>query len=165
MFTLAMAEYAVPGDAARNLTLGIWVGSGNHFVAKSKYLQGVSAVSNGSFDAAAQQSLPVHFVTSFYDDGVSRRYDAESACSYSRCSEHLAFTNRGYGIILTPAFTDMAFQPVGNRLPILLRREWPDTDPTPSAALRAQFESDARLFTAQLDLRRLLLLDGTPPDR
>jgi exosortase J len=163
-FTLAMADYSVPGDLARNFTLGVWVGSGNHFVAKSKYLQGVTPVSNSSFDTVAQASLPVHFVTSFYDDGVSRRYDAESACSTSSCSEHLVVMRHGASIILSPAFADLAFQPIGNRLPILLRREWPDSDPTPSAALRAQFELDARLFTAQLDLRQLLLLDGTPPD-
>jgi len=164
-FSLAMAEYstaASPSDTGRTLTLGIWVGSGNHLVARSKYIQGTEPDSTGSFDAVAQSALPVHFVTSFYDDGVSSLYDAESACSNSSCSEHLSSANQV--TFMAPAWSDLVFALQTKRLPILLRCEWPDSDPTPSSVLRSQCEADVQAFTAQLNLRQLLLQDGTPSD-
>jgi exosortase J len=164
MIVLAMAEYsASPGtsDTASNLTFGLWVGSANHLVADSKFAQGKLAQWTGSFDAITRQALPVHFVTSFYDDGISRNYDAEASCSDTGCSGRLVRSSHEGFFFKAPAFSDLTLVPRGKRLPILLRREWPDRDPIPSADLRSQFETDARLFMAQVDLRPLLLQDGS----
>jgi exosortase J len=161
---LAMAAYSViqsTGDTARNFTLGLWVGSPTHLIANCKFSQGLLAQWAGSFDATSRQALPVHFVTSFYDDGISRQYDAESTCSESGCLGHLrAYSHEGF-FFKAPGLSDPTFAPRGNSLPILLRREWLDSEPTPSADLRAQFEVDARLFMAQVDLRPLLAQDGS----
>ena len=164
MIALAMAEYSAPpetGNTFNNFTLGLWVGSANHLVANSKFIRGEQANWTGSFDATAQQALPVQFVTSFYDDGISRQYDAESACSVSGCSGQLANASHKSFFSKAPAFSGLTFAPRGKRLPILLRREWLESDPAPPADLRAQFEADARLFMAQLDLRQLLVQDGS----
>jgi exosortase J len=171
MIVLAMAEYSASpdtGDTANSFTFGLWVGSGNHLVANSKLIQGILGQWTGSFDATARQALPVHFVTSFYDDGISRQYDAESTCFDSGCSGHLGnfphnvgdFPHKGF-FFTAPAFSNLDFAPRGKRLPILLRREWLDSDPTPSSELCSQFEADARLFMAQVDLRSLLAQDGS----
>jgi exosortase J len=164
MIALAMAEYSASpgtGDTANNLTFGLWVDSDNHLVAESKFIQGILANWTGSFDAIAWQALPVHFLTSFYDDGISRQYDAESACSADGCSISLPGASHEGFFFKAPAFSDLALVSRGKRLPILLRREWPDNDPTSSADLRSQFEADARLFMVQLDLRPLLLQNGS----
>ena len=164
MIALAMAEYSTSpdrADSARVLTFGLWVGSAEHLVSDSKFIQGLQAQWTGGFDATAQQALPVHFVTSFYDDGISRQYDAESTCSSTDCSVHLARPGHDGFVFLTPRTSNLTFAFSGRRLPVLLRREWLDSDPTPSADLRAQFETDARLFVEQIDLRRLLGEDGS----
>ncbi len=164
MIALAMAEYSASpdtGDTAKRFTFGLWVGSANHLVANSKFIQGVIAQWTGSFDATARQALPVHFVTSFYDDGISRQYDAESTCSENGCSGRLRTSSHEGFFFTAPGYSDLAFVSHGKSLPILLRREWLDSDPTPSADLRAQFENDARLFMAQVDLRSLLGQDGS----
>jgi exosortase J len=164
MIVLAMAEYSAPpdtGNTFNSFTFGLWVGPANHLVAYSKFIQGEQADWTGSFDAITQQALPVHFVTSLYDDGISRQYDAESICSDSGCSSHLAGSSHEGFFSLAPAFSDLRFAPRGKRLSVLLRREWLDSEPTPSADLRAQFEADARLFMEQVDLRPLLVQDGS----
>ena len=164
MVALAMAEYSASpgtGDTANNLTFGLWVGSANHLIAESRFAQGQLARWNGSFDAIARQAMPVHFVTSFYDDSISRQYDAESVCSRAGCASPLTGSSHEGFFFKAPAFSDLALAPRGKRLPILLRREWPASDPTPSVDLRSRFEADARLFLAQVDLRQLLLQDGS----
>ena len=156
---LAMAEYAAPsetGDTAKRFTLGLWVVPGNHLVADSKFLQGIVPQWNGSFDASAKQALPVHFVTSYYDDGISRQYDAESNCSDSGCRGDLGVSSHRGFFFVGPDLSDLIFVPSGKGFPILLRREWLDSDPISASNLRAQFEADARLFMAQVDLRSLL---------
>jgi hypothetical protein len=60
-----------------------------------------------------------------------------------------------------PRYSDLTFDSHQKSLPILLRREWPDSDPATSADLRAQFEADARLFMEQVDLRQLVIQDGS----
>ena len=164
MIALAMAEYAASpdtGDTASRFTFGLWVASGNHLVAGSKFIQGIRAQWTGSFDATARQVLPIHFVTSFYDDGISRQYDAESTCSRSSCSgRNLASGHEGFSFT-APKLSDRASPPHDKSLPILLRREWLDSEPTPSADLRAQFEVDARLFMEQVDLQPLVAQDGS----
>ena len=164
MIVLAMAEYSVTqstGDTARKFTLGLWVGSPNHLIANCKFGQGAIAQRTGSFDATARQELPVHFVTSFYDDGISRQYDAESTCSRSGCLGHLPAHSREGFFFTAPGLSDLTLPPGGNSLPILLRREWLDSEPTPSADLRAQFEADARLFMGQVDLQSFVVQDGS----
>ncbi len=166
MIALAMAEYSASldiGSEFSSVTFGLWVGSGNHFVAFSKFIQGEHADWTGSFDAIARQELPVHFVTSFYDDGISRQYDAEAACSAAGCSSHLAGSGRSGFFFVAPAFSDLAFTPLKKRLSIVLRREWPNSDPISSPDLRAQFEADARLFIAQVDVRSLVAQVGSRP--
>ena len=166
MITLAMAEYAVPstaGDAAMRFTLGLWVGSSNHLVADSKFGQGIVPEWKGAFDAAATQALPVHFVTSYYDDGISRQYDAESNCSENECQGPLGHSSRQGHFFVTTDLSHLTVIPGSKRLPILLRREWLDSDPASDADLRAQFEADARLFLAHVDLRQLLVQDGSQP--
>jgi exosortase J len=166
MIVLALADYVAQpttGIKENYLTFGLWVGPGNHLVAYSKFLQGVYAKNTGSFDTVAPPAIPIHFVTTFYDDGISRRYDAEAICSDTGCSEHLASSSQNKYFISLPSFPDIVFSRDNNQLPILLRREWIDSDLTPSNQLRLQFEADARLFTAQLNLQPLLLQDGSRP--
>jgi exosortase J len=166
MIALAMAEYSTSpdtGDTAKSFTFGLWVGPSNHLVAHSKFIQGILAKGTGSFDTTARQALPVHFVTSFYDDGISRQYDAESTCSSSGCLGRLDNSSHKGFFLAAPRYFDLTFAPLGKRLPILLRREWLDSDPTPPADLRTQFEADARLFIAQVDLRQLLVQNGIQP--
>jgi exosortase J len=114
-------------------------------------------------NATARQALPVRFDTSFYDDGMSRQYDAESTCSDSGCMGYLAESGQKGFFFAAPGFPDLTVARSGRSLPILLRREWLDSDPTPSSDLRAQFDADARLFMAQVDLRSLLGQDGSQP--
>jgi exosortase J len=166
MIALAMAEYAAlpdSGDRARRFTFGLWVGSADHLVAHSKLIQGMRAQWTGSLNATARQALPVRFDTSFYDDGMSRQYDAESTCSDSGCMGYLAESGQKGFFFAAPGFPDLTVARSGRSLPILLRREWLDSDPTPSSDLRAQFDADARLFMAQVDLRSLLGQDGSQP--
>ena len=172
---LAMAEYSASpetGSADERITLGLWVGSGNHVTAHCKIIQGTPAQWTGFLDATAQAAVPVHFVTSFYDDGISRQYDAESTCSPSGCwgnideSGHNGFFFTAPGLselisALSGRLPRLTSALSGRSLPILLRREWPQGDLTSNADLRAQFEADARLFLAQVDLRSLLLDDGS----
>lgn len=166
MITLAMAEYAAPskaGDAAMRLTLGLWVGSANHLVADSKFGQGIVPKWKGKFAAVATQALPVHFVTSYYDDGITRQYDAESNCSEKECQGPIGHSGYQGHFFATTDLSHLTVVPGSKRLPILLRREWLDSDPASDADLRAQFEADARLFLAQVDLRQLLVQDGSQP--
>jgi exosortase J len=163
MITLAMAEYSVSPDAGATLdsfTFGLWVGSANHIVANCKFVQGIQAQRTGSFDAISRQAYPVHFVTSFYDDGISHQYDAESICTDTGCSGRSGVSSHEGFVFTAPGLSNLIFTSHGNSLPILLRREWLDSDPTPSADLRAQFETDAHIFMEQIDLRSLLVQDG-----
>jgi exosortase J len=164
LITLAMAEYSVSSDTGHTfnrITFGLWVGSANHLVADCKFMQGVIAQRTGFFDATTRQALPVHFVTGFYDDGISRQYDAESTCSENGCSGRLGRSSHEGFFFKAPGYSDLASVSHGKSLPILLRREWLNSDPAPSADLRAQFEADARLFIEQVDLRKLLVQDGS----
>jgi exosortase J len=126
----------------------------------------------GAFDATAQQAIPVHFVTSFYDDGINRQYDAESTCSRGSCRASIGASPRKGFFFTGPGLSHLTFALPGRlshlssalsgrSLPILLRREWPESDLTSPADLREQFEADARLFLAHVDLPSLLVQDGS----
>jgi exosortase J len=166
MIVLALADYSgSPRDGVTDdkLTFGLWVGSGSHLVARSKFNQGFQAAWTGSFEADARPSLAVHFVTSFYEDALSRQYDAESICSDAWCSGHLASSRQGGFFFAAPPFSDLAFAPRDKRLPILIRREWTSDDQTQSARLRSQFESDARLFIGQINVLAFVHRFGSQP--
>lgn len=163
MIALAMAEYSISSDTGTKLdsfTFGLWVASANHIVANCKFAQGIRAQWRGSFNAISWQDHPVHFVSNFYDDGISRQYDAESICSNAGCSGRPSVPIHEGFFFSAPGLSNLIFTSHGNALPILLRREWLDSDPTPSADLRAQFEADAHIFMEQIDLRSLLAQDG-----
>ena len=153
--SMLMSDYADQTTNAR-LTFGVWLGGNNHFVALSKQIQGLRPQSTGSFDTTTGHALPVHFVTSFYNDGVNLSYDAETACTSSGCEEHLAGAN-GKMQFMAPRFADLIVAPTSRRLPILLRREWVGTDASASEA-RAKLESSAREFMTNLDMQQLLPL-------
>jgi exosortase J len=156
---MAMAEYSTTPDSGgqvRSITFGLWVGSAHHLVADSKFIQGILAQWTGSFDAHAREDKPVRFVTSFYDDGIQRQYDAESTCGQTGCFGRIRVSSQQGYFFSAPELSTLIFTSHGNSLPILLRREWLDSDPTSSADLRAQFEADARIFMEQIDLRPLL---------
>jgi exosortase J len=160
MIALAMAEYSAPpntGDTAKTFTFGFWVISASHLVSSSKFIQGIAAQWNGSFDATARRAMPVRFVTSFYDDGISRVYDAESTCSRNACTGRFTVGEHKGFFFAGPGFSDLNLMLRDKSLPILLRREWLDSEPMASDDLRAQFENDARLFIAQTDLRPLVV--------
>jgi exosortase J len=162
---LMLADYEGPGQSAHvnHLVLGLWVGPGYHQVAVSKLLQGVRPEWAGAFDVGIQPSLPIHFSTSFYDDGVSREYDAEAVCSGEGCSSYLVGSGKHGFKLVAPSLHDMFLPPDNKRLSILLRREWPDSQPGTPQELRAEFEADARTFTSQLDLSALLESAGSQP--
>jgi exosortase J len=156
---LAMAEYATTpdsGEVTKRFIFGFWLGVANHFVSDSKLIRGIRAQWTGSFNATARHALPVHFDTSFYDDGISRQYDAESICRRSGCAgRHRILSQKGFSLTTSGLF-DLASTTHRKSAPILLRREWLDSDPMPSADLRVQFDTDARIFMSQVDLQPLL---------
>lgn len=153
--SMLMSDY-IDRSSGDRLTFGLWLANNNHFVAGSKQVQGVRPQSTGSFDTVAQHSLPVHFVTNFYDNGVNLSYDAETACTTSGCEEHLAGASQTMQF-LAPRIADLIIAPTSKRLPILLRREWAGTD-TPHSEIRTEFESSAREFMNSLDVQKLLEL-------
>jgi exosortase J len=163
----ALADYAISPNGTgttSKLTLGLFVGSGVHLVAYSRFAQGLRPDWTGSIDAtdaSVQPPMKVHFVTTLFDDGIRREYDAESVCYETGCSANIdsGSTRLFFNAPTVPA---LALASSGNRLSILLRREWPDSDGAPTATGRSQFEADARQFTEQLDIRTLLHEDGTP---
>ncbi len=159
---LAMGDYQDSGSG-RRLTFGLWVASGNHLVASSKMAQGLLPRWTGSFDAHAAPSTPMHFVTSFFDDGATRSLDAESACSIQSCSDHLATSAHGRFVFVAPQSQELAFPAQGKRLPILLERQWPEDDASSPHLQRQQFEADARAFTEQLDVTSLVERLGSRP--
>jgi hypothetical protein len=90
---------------------------------------------------------------------VTRSFDAETACSSSGCEETLVLDKKTGLLFSSPDLTELAVARASRRLPILLRREWTDKT-VPDAALREQFEADAREFVSHLDMAPLLLHAG-----
>jgi exosortase J len=156
--SLVMGDYT--GPDSKRLTLGLWMGGESHFVANSKLYQGIRPQWNGAFDAMAQGSLPIHFLGNFYNDGVSRSYDAETACSSAGCRETLVLDKRTGLVFSAPSVAELAVAHTRRRLPILLRREWTD-NAVPDAELRKSFEADARDFVSHLAIAPLIEQSGT----
>lgn len=157
--SLVLGEYRAEGVTNGRFTLGLWVGSSNHFVANSKLYQDIHPQWSRSFDATAASALPVRFIGNFYDDGVSRSYDAETACTAAGCRENLVVDPKTGVVFTSPDLTELAIARTTRRLPILLRREWTDTT-TPEATQRAEFEADARDFLAHLQIQPLIQSAG-----
>jgi exosortase J len=159
---LVLGDYFAANAADSNrshLILGLWVDGSNHFVANSKLYQGIRPEWSGAFDAVSESGLPVHFAGNFYNDGVNRSYDAETACTASGCKENLVLDAKTGITFSSPDLAELALARTDRRLPILLRREWTDDQPS-EAVMRAQFEADARDFIAHLSLEPLLQRAG-----
>jgi exosortase J len=164
MIVLGLGEYeatGAPTSVASHLTFGLWVASADHLVAVSKTIQGLRPDWTGSFDAIARKSIPIDFASTFYDDGVSRQYNAEAICSTDGCVAHVLGSGKRGAFFSAPGVRDLLFVSSGKRLPIFLRRDWPDSDPSRSPNLRTQFESDARVFMEHLDILPLLTSFGS----
>lgn len=158
-------EYAAPPDAAgdtKRIALGLYVGPNAHLVAYSRFVQGVRPDWTSSLDtsdASVPSQLKVHFVTTSYNDGITHEFDAESICYEVGCSATLNSSANNL-FLVSPKLSNLIFSSTGKSLPIVLRREWLDTDGVPTAVQRSQFEADARQFTEKLDLRTLFREDG-----
>lgn len=154
---MLLSDY-VEASSKEHLTFGLWLANNNHLVANSKRIQGLVPTWTGSFDAATRESLPAHFVSALYNDGVTYTYDAETACASSGCDEILSHADKG-GFLMGPRLADLLVAPTSKRLPILLTREWLGVD-KPTDALRREFEVSARKFMSNVDMRQLLPLGG-----
>ncbi|SNS75091.1 exosortase J [Granulicella rosea] len=152
---IVLGEYRADDVKDGRFTLGLWIGGGNHFVANSKLYRDVHPQWTGAFEATAASSLPVRFIGSFYDDGVNRSYDAETACIASGCRENLVMDPKTGIVFSSPDLAELAVARSTRRLPILLRREWTDAT-VPQTAQRAEFEADARDFVAHLQIQPLV---------
>lgn len=151
------------GPSASRLTLSLYVAGSNHTLALSRMVQGAHLISTGSVDTTARGGVPVHFATSFYDDGIAREFNAEASCSVSGCANHLAGSAESAVVLQAPSLKDIFFVAGGPRLPLYVQREWPDSDPIPTPALRTQFEADAQKFISQLDVAPLVTQLGSKP--
>jgi exosortase J len=164
MIVLGLGEYEATNattSVATHLTLGLWVASADHLVAHSKATQGLRPDWTGSFDAIARQSIPIDFASTFYDDGISRQYNAEAICSIGGCVAHVIGSGKRGAFFSATGVRDLLFVSSGKRLPIFLRGDWPDSDPAQSSNLRTQFESDSRVFMEHLDILPLLMSLGS----
>ena len=154
---MLLSDY-VEANSQKHLTLGLWLANNNHFVAGSKRIRGLVPFWTGSFNSATADSMPAHFVSNLYNDGVTYTYDAETACAPSGCEEILSRTDKG-GFLMGPRLSDLFLAPTSKRLPILLSREWLG-DHQPTEALRQEFETSAREFISKLNVQKLLPLGG-----
>jgi exosortase J len=153
---LVLGEYVGPagadGQAAR-VTLGLYVASGYHRVIDSKVVRGLRPVWTGAFDADSAKGVPVALGTSLYDDGISRQFNAETNCTASSC-ENPMVTYQRFRV------SDYLGSADGNRLPIVLRMEWPQEDATPVAVLQGRFEQTVRGFIGSMDMQALVARAG-----
>jgi len=165
LIQFALADYSAPknnADAASTLTLGFYVGAGRHLVAYSRFAQGIRPDWTGSLDtvdASAHGPMKVHLVTTLYDDGIRREFNAETVCYETGCSASIDTEHNGF-FVSAPKLSDVVSGSSNKHLAILLRRESPDSDGTSTVMLQSQFDADARHFTEQLNLRELLHEDG-----
>jgi exosortase J len=159
------ADYSRSQNGAEppsQLALGLYVRGGMHLVAYSKFAQGLRPDWTGSIDAvdgSAQRPLKVHFATTLYDDGISRQYDAESVCYETSCLANIDLNARRL-FFGEPSLPHLVYAP-SRLLPIVLRMEWLDSDSSPAAIQRSEFEADVQQFTEQLNLRTLFDADAT----
>ena len=161
---LILGDYvAGQGPQASRLTLGLYVAGAIHTLALSRQVQGAQLLSSGAMDTNARGGQSVHLATSFYDDTIAREFNAEASCSPTACADHTAGSPTSTFVLQMPAFKDVVTIPVTRRLPLYLQREAPDTDPTPTPALRAAFETEARHFITQLDIAPLVNTLGSRP--
>jgi exosortase J len=144
------AELTETTGTVHRMTLGLYL-MGYHRVIDSKSIQGVSAESSGSFDAKLASGALVPLGLSVYHEGPSRQFNAETICDPSRCIDPTRYRASDY-------LEDSS----AKHLPVLLRREWPDSEPTPTAALQSSFEMDARVFVRGLDIPSLVARLGKP---
>jgi exosortase J len=157
--TVLLGDYAEAEETSgivHRMTLGLYL-LGYHRVVDSKSIQGLHAESSGSFDAKLPSGTTIPFGVSVYNDGESRQFNAESICDETSCHNPTKDYERFNA-------SDYLGDVSSKHLPILLRRELPDTDPNPSAASQASFEADAQIFARGLDVPSLVARLGKPLD-
>ena len=152
MFVFGDYERAVTGE---HLEFGVYLASEDHYVFLSKLTQGVKPESQSSFDATTANGKPAHFVTSFYRDDAGLTLDAEASCRDGLCEGNVAGEGNRVGM-LRPHLADLLVAPAARRVPILLRRRWEGSTPTPEAELEQQFDASVREFLGGLNLQPLL---------
>jgi exosortase J len=146
----------------QRLTLGFYLLTSDHMVVGSKRVQGLYPVWTGSLTAESLSQSPMVLAVSFFDDGALRQEIAESICSMQRCFATISGQGPLGLKMNVGSATDLTLGP-GKRIPIFLRREWPDSDPRSSDQLRSAFAQDARLFLANVDLQRPVESAGHRP--
>lgn len=159
----ALADYeqpAAPSHPPSDITLGFWLGGPDHLVALSRKAQGLRPEWIGSFDATTQTQPKIHLYSTYFDDGLSRQYNAETICSEAACSAGLP-SAKGFHLEISNIGSLNILRGPGKHLPVLLRREWPETTAGDPADLRRGFELDARHFISKLDLRPILETAGS----
>jgi exosortase J len=159
MPSILLGDYVsnqAPDGTANRMTLGLYL-VGYHRVIDSKSIQGFHAEATGSFEAKLASAAPMPFGLSVYNDGETRQFNAESICDEKGCTDptqdYKSFRASDY-------LADVS----SKHLPVLLRREWPANNPTPSAVLQADFESDVQVFVQGLDVPSLVAKLGKPLD-
>ncbi len=158
---LVLGDYT--GGDGSHLTLSLYVAGPTHTLALSRMTQGAQLLQSGSLKARARGGQPMQLATSFYDDGIAREFDAEASCSATSCADHVAGSATSPIMFQAPAFKDLLTVAQGKRLPLYVQREWPDSDPAPTDALRSRFEADTRRFVSQLDLTPIVAQVGSRP--
>jgi exosortase J len=157
--SILLGDYAEADEATgtvHRMTLGLYL-VGYHRVTDSKSIQGLHAESSGSFEAKLASGALMPFGLSVYNDGELRQFNAESICDETICHNPTKDYER-----FNPS--DYLGDVSSKHLPVLLRREWPLSNPAPSTALQADFESDARVFVQGLDVSSLVSRLGKPLD-
>jgi exosortase J len=146
---LVNGDYAQPRTGI--LTFGMWIENDYHLGAWCRRIRGDTPVQTRSLSMHDLKGLPVQVVTSYYDDGVSRHFDAESSCTMAGCDLQLA-DDPGKGLVLTsPRLVSLMVKPL-RRLPVMLRREWADDD-TPPLVQEKEFDTQLEDFFAHMDLK------------
>jgi exosortase J len=156
---ILLGDYAESQQATgtvRRMTLGLYL-VGYHRVIDSKSIQGLHPESTDSFDAKPASGASIPFGVSVYNDGESRQFNAESICDETSCHNPTKDYERFNA-------SDYLGDVSAKHLPVLLRRECADTEPTPPAVLQANFEADARVFVQGLDVPSLVARLGKPLD-
>jgi exosortase J len=76
----------VGANESDRLTLGMWIPTDYHLAAACRRSRGEEAETTKSMTVKDADGLPVQFLMSYYDDGVTRSYFAESSCIATGCA-------------------------------------------------------------------------------
>jgi exosortase J len=145
-------DYIKPGGAG-TLTLGLWLQGDYHLAAWCRRIRGEAPAQVGQVTMRDATGMPVQFVTSYYDDGVSRHFDAESSCTSAGCDLKLTDEPEKGLKVTSPPLVSLMVKPL-RRLPLFIRREWADDD-TSVAEEEKEFEAGLRELVGHMDIKRL----------